>query len=384
MSRGTRGSKAINRSTVDPGKQETQTKTEEVVLAQHSAPNREVAVDISQETIDRTRDLRYPLNGGFDTAPGRIIFTVFKIDSFFDLSGEVDTDARTKSSREAINKVDEIRSTAEKKASDARSGVVGEQHPEAGVIKTLLKSYENTDGGSPGGSVTFPLSRGLKYTDGVSYNVVDVGLLGAAGDIGSASSEDGRLTGAAKSLAINAAGKALGPAAGSIVGAALGKLGGGALGALGGASVSTQIGAIAQSATRVSTAPNERTLFERVKLRNFAFSFTMIAREADEQLEIKEILKFFRSEVYPEAITISGGAPFAYEFPNVFQIDIKNRDGTNPGFNIQRCYLESVDTTFNGTSSGMFEGREFVEVQVNLSFREIAAMHKGKVSKEGF
>jgi len=382
MSRGTRGSKAINRSTVDPGKQETQTKTEEVVLAQHSAPNREVAVDISQETIDRTRDLRYPLNGGFDTAPGRIIFTVFKIDSFFDLSGEVDTDARTKSSREAINKVNEIRSTAEKKASEARDGVVAEAS--SGVIKTLLKSYENVDGGDPGGSVTFPLSRGLKYTDGVSYNVVDVGLLGAAGDIGSASSEDGRLTGAAKSLAINAAGKALGPAAGSIVGAALGKLGGAALGGLGGARIIEKTSAIAQSATRVSTAPNERTLFERVKLRNFAFSFTMIAREADEQVEIKEILKFFRSEVYPEAITISGGAPFAYEFPNVFQIDIKNRDGTNPGFNIQRCYLESVDTTFNGTSSGMFEGREFVEVQVNLSFREIAAMHKGKVSKEGF
>ena len=353
-----------------------------MVLAQHSAPNREVAVDISQETIDRTRDLRYPLNGGFDTAPGRIIFTVFKIDSFFDLSGEVDTDARTKSSREAINKVAEIRSAAEKKASELRDG--NKVVAEPGVIKTLLKSYENTDGGSPGGSVTFPLSRGLKYTDGVSYNVVDVGLLGAAGDIGSASSEDGRLTGAAKSLAINAAGKALGPAAGSIVGAALGKLGGGAIGALGGASIAAQTGAIAQSATRVSTAPNERTLFERVKLRNFAFSFTMIAREADEQVEIKEILKFFRSEVYPEAITISGGAPFAYEFPNVFQIDIKNRDGTNPGFNIQRCYLESVDTTFNGTSSGMFEGREFVEVQVNLSFREIAAMHKGKVSKEGF
>ena len=383
MSRGTRGSKAVDQTPFkSPRKQETQTKTEEVVLAQHSAPNREVAVDISQETIDRTRDLRYPLNGGFDTAPGRIIFTVFKIDSFFDLSGEVDTDARTKSSREAINKVAEIRSAAEKKASELRDG--NKVVAEPGVIKTLLKSYENTDGGSPGGSVTFPLSRGLKYTDGVSYNVVDVGLLGAAGDIGSASSEDGRLTGAAKSLAINAAGKALGPAAGSIVGAALGKLGGAALGGLGGASIAAQTGAIAQSATRVSTAPNERTLFERVKLRNFAFSFTMIAREADEQVEIKEILKFFRSEVYPEAITISGGAPFAYEFPNVFQIDIKNRDGTNPGFNIQRCYLESVDTTFNGTSSGMFEGREFVEVQVNLSFREIAAMHKGKVSKEGF
>ena len=240
------------------------------------------------------------------------------------------------------------------------------------------------------GSVMFPLSRGLKYSDGVTYNVVDVGILGAAGDLGSASTDDGRLSGAAKSLAINAMGKALPTATSALVGAGLGKLGGGAsagalLGGVAGGNASAATGAIAQAATRVATAPNERTLFERVKMRSFGFGFTMIARDADESREIKNILKFFRSEVYPEAITIvDGGAPFAYEFPNVFQIDIKNRDGSNPGFNIQRCYLENVDTTFNGTSSGMYNGNEFVEVQVMLQFREISAMHKGKVSKGGF
>ena len=161
--------------------------------------------------------------------------------------------------------------------------------------------------------------------------------------------------------------------------------GGALLGGVAGGNASAATGAIAQAATRVATAPNERTLFERVKMRSFGFGFTMIARDADESREIKNILKFFRSEVYPEAITIvDGGAPFAYEFPNVFQIDIKNRDGSNPGFNIQRCYLENVDTTFNGTSSGMYNGNEFVEVQVMLQFREISAMHKGKVSKGGF
>ncbi len=356
---------------------------EEKVLANYTNQDTQIAEDPSLESRDRARDLRYPLNAGFETAPGRIIFTAFKVEPFFSLGEEVDTSARSKYMSKAKKKLAEIKSKADKKLAEAR-----ETEAEVGIIKQALKSYENVSEGTPMGSVMFPLSRGLKYTDGVQYNVVDVGLLGAAGDMGEASMSDGRLSGAAKSLSMNAMAKALPPIASAAVGGALGKLGGGLgggalLGAVAGGNASAQTGAIAQSATRVATAPNERTLFERVKMRNFAFGFTMIARDGDESREIKEILKFFRSEVYPEAITV-GTTPFAYEFPNVFQIDIKNKDGSNPGFNIQRCYLESVDTTFNGTSSGMYEGKEFIEVQVQLSFREISAMHKGKVVKGGF
>ena len=356
---------------------------EEKVLANYTNQDTQIAEDPSLESRDRARDFRYPLNAGFETAPGRIIFTAFKVEPFFSLGDEVDTSARSKYMSKAKKKLAEIKSKADKKLAEAL-----ETEAEVGIIKQALKSYENVSEGTPMGSVMFPLSRGLKYTDGVQYNVVDVGLLGAAGDMGEASMSDGRLSGAAKSLAMNAMAKALPPIASAAVGGALGKLGGGLgggalLGGIAGGNASAQTGAIAQSATRVATAPNERTLFERVKMRNFAFGFTLIARDADESREIKEILKFFRSEVYPEAITV-GTTPFAYEFPNVFQIDIKNKDGSNPGFNIQRCYLESVDTTFNGTSSGMYEGKEFIEVQVQLSFREISAMHKGKVVKGGF
>jgi hypothetical protein len=110
----------------------------------------------------------------------------------------------------------------------------------------------------------------------------------------------------------------------------------------------------------------------------------MIAKNREESREIKNIIKFFRHEVYPEAIRITeGGLPFAYEFPNVFSIDIKNKVGNNPGFNIQRCYLESVNTTFNQQATGLYEGEEFIEVDVSLNFRELSAMDKTKV-RQGF
>ena len=109
----------------------------------------------------------------------------------------------------------------------------------------------------------------------------------------------------AKALSALLAAKALPTAVSSLVGAALGKVAGGTgagalLGAVGGGNISDQTGAIAKTATRVSVAPNERTLFERVKMRQFGFTFRMIARNEMEQQEIKNIIRFFRTEVYPE------------------------------------------------------------------------------------
>jgi len=357
---------------------------EERVLASYSAQEEEnpVAVNPSQQQVDRSRNFQYPLGGLVDTAPARIVFTAHKIEPFFSLDQYVKTTDKYK--KEANEKLTEIRSKAERTIELARNGESTDEEKTEGVLsstKAFLKSYENTNAENPVGSVTLPLFRGLKYSDGSQYNVVDVGLLGAAGDVGEFTTDDGQLTGAAKALSAQAAAKAL------PVGTALGKIGGGTgagalLGAVGGGNVTDQTGAIAKAATRVSVAPNERTLFERVKMRTFSFTFKMIARNEKEQQEIKNIVRFFRTEVYPEAIRLAeGAAPFAYEFPNVFTIDIKNRNGNNPGFDIQRCYLENVSTAFNATATGMYNGEEFVEVDVSLQFREISTLDKGKVRK---
>jgi len=370
--------------------------TDEITIAEYTAPETQnaVAVNPSERESERNRNFQYPLGGLVDQSPGRIIFTAHKIEPFFSLDQYVDV--RDKYKKEAQNKLKEIESKAEETLRKARAGEKLSEDEEKGLVsravsgtKAFLKSYENVNAENPVGSVTLPLMRGLKYSDGSQYNIVDVGILGAAGDVGEFTTQDGQLTGAAKALSAQAAAKALPVGAASLVGAALGKVGGGTgagalLGAVGGGNVSDQTGAIAKAATRVSVAPNERTLFERVKMRQFGFTFRMIARNEMEQQEIKNIIRFFRTEVYPEAIRLAeGAAPFAYEFPNVFTIDIKNRNGDNPGFNIQRCYLESVSTAFNSTSTGMFNGEEFVEADVTLAFREISTLDKGKV-RDGF
>lgn len=366
----------------------------EVVLAEKSTTDDQnpEATGIPTEGDLVARDYRYPLSGS-SNAPAKIVFTAHKVKPFFNLDEYVDTPSSVQ--RETQTNLEEVESVAQKTSEETEPS---EAEREKGIIegitsntKAFFKSYENTNANNPVGSVTLPMFRGLQYQDGVQYNIVDVGILGAAGDIGQVSTDDGRLMGTATAVGSQFAAKALpGLAAagtGAVVSSFFGKnnaLSGAIVGGVAGSNIADQAGAVAKSATRVSMAPNERTLFERVNMRSFAFVFKMIAKNREESREIKNIIKFFRHEVYPEAIRITeGGLPFAYEFPNVFSIDIKNKVGNNPGFNIQRCYLESVNTTFNQQATGLYEGEEFIEVDVSLNFRELSAMDKTKV-RQGF
>ena len=81
-----------------------------------------------------------------------------------------------------------------------------------------------------------------------------------------------------------------------------------------------------KSAAGVTTNPNTRVLFKQVNLREFAFAFKFIATSAKEAEEVKEIIKLFRTELYPENINLEvGGSEISigYKFPNKFQIDVE-------------------------------------------------------------
>jgi hypothetical protein len=123
-------------------------------------------------------------------------------------------------------------------------------------------------------------------------------------------------------------------------------------------------------------------------MRSFTFTFKLIAKSENEAKQIKDIVKFFRREVYPEAINVDG-VPFAYEFPNIFEVKVRDRSGqNNPGFDFQRCYLQNVTTNFNQTAAGsMYAGKDkdyFIEVDLSLNFTEFATMDKAKVRDKGF
>ena len=58
-----------------------------------------------------------------------------------------------------------------------------------------------------------------------------------------------------------------------------------------------------KQASGVTLNPNTRSLFKSVALREFAFQFKFIAKSKKEADEVRKIIKFFRTELYPEALT---------------------------------------------------------------------------------
>lgn len=344
----------------------------EIARRTASAEESNTPEEVPKEDKARTRKYQYPLSG-LGTAPARITFAAYKIEPAFPLD-EVSSNEQTQQEEQQAVAEDEEYTSLLTDIKNAASAVGG-----------FLKSYKNESGGTRLGSVTLPLQRSLTFADGVTYNEAELGIIGALPDAGEISMDNGRLGGAAKALGSQIAAKAAGLALGAGVGAAAAKGPGFLVGAVATGNLADQAGAAATAASRVAVAPNQRTQFDRVNLRTFNFTFKMVARNRPEQQQIKNIVQFFREELYPEAIKITDdGLPFAYEFPNVFDIRIENKSKKEPAPKIQRCYLESVQTVYNATASGMYDGEEFVEVDIALSFKEITALDKSKVRDQGY
>ena len=131
-----------------------------------------------------------------------------------------------------------------------------------------------------------------------------------------------------------------------------------------------------RSATRTSVNPNTRALFKSVPLREFTFTFKMIPTSKTETQNIKDIVNFFRTELYPEVIKI-GNINAGYEFPNVFEINMYYKNTSNRlATRILPSYLRNFTATYNAGSMGFLEGGDFTEVDISMTFVESSTLHK--------
>ena len=136
-----------------------------------------------------------------------------------------------------------------------------------------------------------------------------------------------------------------------------------------------------RSATRTSVNPNTRALFKSVPLREFTCTFKMIPTSRRETQNIKEIVNFFRSELYPEVIKI-GEIAAGYEFPNVFEINMYYRNTNNRlATRILPSYLRNFTATYNSSGMGFLEGGDFTEVDISMTFVESSTLHKELIAK---
>lgn len=393
----------------------TTTRTETTTAGGGNAPQTKTALNAAEETTiaeeqveenskdaepseaelitakEAARDLRYPLDLNSGDHPGYIEFESFVVEGLNISEKLSNAFSSINLSRNSFREKDN--DTNESSASQELTDKEKEQLSELSQVSERLATFENLEGGTPNGKVTLPLSVGLNFNDNAVYQNADLGLIAGAlenvsGAEGKYTLSDGNLSAASAALAAQKlsglAGEALGGAAGLLAGRG-NKLLAGGIGAIAGEGLLNQLPNALASATRFAPAPNERVLFKRMNIRKFSFQFKMVAFSEAEAKEIKNIITFFRTEMYPEQVnlTTGGDLPLALKFPNVFDIRIKNRKGNNPAYKIQRCYLESVATTFNPTSPTMYRGEYFMEVDIGLSFSEIGALNKQRV-RDGY
>jgi hypothetical protein len=135
-----------------------------------------------------------------------------------------------------------------------------------------------------------------------------------------------------------------------------------------------------QNFTRVALQkiinPNTRSMFEGPTIRKFTFVFKLIATSSKEATEIQDIIRKFRSEMYPEAIEI-GGLPIGFNFPKMFKIQylyngVRNTKLPQP----LMCYLENATTTYNSSNMVFHADGQPTEVDLSLTFTEFRALTK--------
>jgi hypothetical protein len=214
------------------------------------------------------------------------------------------------------------------------------------------------------------LPTALQFDDTVSYNEASLGTIGA---IGLAGIQSG--AGAFNSLA-----RGLGEVTGSMASLLKGNVAnqrGARLAATRLAEVAPigESGAAAVKAGLGATVnPNTINLFKSVNLREFRFQFKLIASSQAEAIQIKNIVEFFRTTMYPNTINFDDGAgglnvPIGYEFPDKFEITMKYNNN-NVATKILPSVLKTVSTTYNPGSMGWHVEGYASEVDITLTFGE--------------
>ena len=245
----------------------------------------------------------------------------------------------------------------------------------------------NLKGGprAPLPTVQLYLPPSIQFSDGANYEGFDLGAVGAAGMDVIASGKQGAVD-ATMSIA-DGIGKA-----------GYSNLTDGVLAAV--SKTPLLPTEVIQGGLRIAPNPNTRVLFKSVALRTFQFAFKMIPTTRAEANCIRDIVKFFRTQMYPTTIAGTSvgteGAneiSIAYNYPDLFLIEmfhVARGNGIGQGVgkkvppNVKPSYLTSVSTNLNPSSGAILaengQSEYWSEVDLQLTFGESVTLSRSDVA----
>ena len=223
--------------------------------------------------------------------------------------------------------------------------------------------------GDPKGAVSLYLPSSLQFADGIEYSNTPIGARGALAEQALANG------GAAAAIAASLGDLPLveimkngvtGPAGQLALQRVLAKTP-----LIGGETLSN----VAALTSGLTLNPNSRSLLRGVNTRTFRFAFNLIPTSVDESRSIRNIIKFFRSAMYPEDIGGKQGATIGYKFPHKFVIKMRYKKKT-VATGILPCFLENFETNYNPNTMGMMSDGSFPEINISMGFREERTLRK--------
>lgn len=127
------------------------------------------------------------------------------------------------------------------------------------------------------------------------------------------------------------------------------------------------IGQQIQFGNKVIMDPRINTAFTGNGLRTFSFEFKMIATSQQESMTVKNIYNAFRRNIYA-----SRAGLIALRYPPVWEIKFLKGDKSVNQYipKIHKCYLTSVNTTFNSENNSWRVDTAPLSVDISISFQE--------------
>ena len=126
--------------------------------------------------------------------------------------------------------------------------------------------------------------------------------------------------------------------------------------------------------------PNMELLFNGPTLRSFRFSFKMTPRNRDEAMEIKNIIRCFKTHMAPKVSSGSDSTTTNTTFlstPDVFELRYRQGATEHSFLNkFKQCFMESINVSYtaDGTYATYDDGTP-VSMQMDLSFKEIEPVY---------
>jgi len=248
---------------------------------------------------------------------------------------------------------------------DLRQSTSGRSYP------YIAFSYQ-TNRYVAGDRIFLPMPPGLEISDSMSYNTIDLGIIGdtAVKAIEAANTGEGgffnSIASGIKAGSIDLKEKitSMNAVVASQIAAKYGQ--------------QETLSNLVQFGARQILAPNTNTTFQGSNIRTYSFRFKMVARDRSETDTIKNIVSSFRENMYPEGTDVS------LEFPGTWNIRFCDQ-GPNLSTNrylpkVYRCFMTGFSSTYNSTNNMWHDDGSPVEVDVSMNFQEVKALKKSDIT----